>query len=702
MSALLLVSFEACTLYRCPAFCSMTPSASSDSDADGTPVGVDVGGTFTDFVVVTEGKVQVHKVPTTDPQHEAVVEGMEAVEPESTAPVVHGTTTATNALLERRGARTALVTTEGFADVLAIGRQNRPDLYDLRPSRPPPLVPKERRLEVPERMSADGDVIMPLDEAAVRALAERLAEREVESIALVFLFSYRASGHEERAAEILSEVLPDVPITRSSALLPAYREYERTATTVVNAYVRPTVEQYLDRLEDALDGRSVRIMQSNGGTIGLGPAGRQASRLALSGPAGGVVGALGVARRAFGTESPRILTLDMGGTSADVALCNGDVPRTSEHTIAGLPLRLPTTDIHTVGAGGGSIAHVDAGGSLRVGPESAGAEPGPVCYGRGGTAPTVTDAHLVLGRLHAEHILGGTGSLDVAPEAAFDALAQLGQALDRSPEEAALGVLRVANATMERALRRVSVERGHDPREYTLVPFGGAGPLHAAALADALGMERILVPPTPGVLSALGLLMADVVYDTMRALLRSASALVEDPAPLQAAAENAAEEVREALNEHGTVSLAAELDLRYAGQSYELQVPLQMPISGSRVADAVQHFHERHEERYGHADPEEPVEVVAVRVRGTVATPAPSLPSEPETEEPTEIAALGTRPVWFDLDGPTETHTYIREGLRHGHTLDGPAILHQYDTTIVIPPAWTARVDAWQNVWLER
>jgi N-methylhydantoinase A len=396
------------------------------------------------------------------------------------------------------------------------------------------------------------------------------------------------------------------------------------------------------------------------------------------------------------------MTLDMGGTSADVALCDGAVPRTTEHTIADLPLRLPTTDIHTVGAGGGSIAHVDAGGSLRVGPESAGAEPGPVCYGRGGTDPTVTDAHLVLGRLHAARLLGGDDTLDVAPDAARDAVAELGTSLDLSPEETAFGILRVANATMERALRRVSVERGHDPRDYTLVPFGGAGPLHATALADALGMERVLVPPTPGVLSALGLLMADVVYDTARAVLSRAHALADDPSPLVNVAEAAAEDVQATLADHGTPMLTLELDLRYEGQSYELSVPLATPVTEDHMTDAVRTFHNRHRERYGHADPEEPVEVVALRVRGRVEIPPPDLPREPKTDQPLDDAVLASRPVWFDAEGPTPTTTYDRTALHNGHTFDGPAVLHQYDTTIVVPPDWRARIDALQNVWIER
>jgi N-methylhydantoinase A len=671
------------------------------SDASASPpVGVDVGGTFTDFVVLDERQgLRVHKEPTTAPQDRGVVRGLEALEVGPRAAVVHGTTAATNALLERRGARTALLATEGFADVLAIGRQNRPDLYDLAPSRPEPLVPEALRYGIPERVGADGEVLAPLDEDAVRAVADDLEARGVESVAVAYLFSYRFPEHERRTAAVLREAGFDGPITRSSALLPEHREYERTATTAVNAYVRPPIAGYLDRLGDALGDRTLRVMQSTGGVIGPATAEREAARLALSGPAGGVVGALGIARRALeaGGEEPKILTLDMGGTSTDVALCNGGVPRTTDHAVAGLPLRLPATDIHTVGAGGGSIASVDAGGSLRVGPESAGAEPGPVCYGRGGTAPTVTDANLVLGRLRADRLLGGGDALDVAPEAARRALADLGGRLDRSPEAAARGVVRIATATMERALRRVSVERGHDPADYTLVAFGGAGPLHAAGLAEALGIEAVLVPPAPGVLSALGLLLADEVFDTSRPLLERAEALADAPEPLRAAAQDAAGEVRDRLGPQAPAVEHA-LDLRYAGQSYELTVPLAGPDA---LKAAVAAFHERHRSRYGHAHPDAPVEVVALRTRGIVAADPPALPTEPATDAPLAAARLGKRPVWFG-EAPVPTPAYDRSALRHGHAFEGPAVVHQYDATLVVPPGWRARVDRWQNVRLRR
>ena len=643
----------------------------------------------------------MHKVATTpDDQSRGVGAGLADLGTSEEAVVVHGTTVATNALLERRGARTALLTTEGFADVLVIGRQNRPHLYRFSQARPPPLVPDALRFEVAERLDAQGRVLQPLDEEAVRHLAGRLGEAEVESLAVVFLFAYQNAEHERAAARIIREHLPGLPISTSSAVLPEHREYERTSTTVINAYVRPVVARYLECLDKTLGRRPVRVMQSNGGAIGLTQASAEAARLVLSGPAGGVVGAMAVARRAMGTDVPRLLTFDMGGTSSDVALCPGEIPRTSEGTISDLPLRLPTVEIHTVGAGGGSIARVDAGGVLRVGPESAGAVPGPVCYGRGGTRPTVTDANLVLGRLDAEHFLGGSAQLDA--EAARNALARLGEPLGLSPERAALGVLRVAGATMERALRRVSIERGHDPRDYTLVPFGGAGPMHACALAEALGIRRVLVPPSPGVLSALGLLMADVVYDAARTVLRPVAALLEDPSELRSAAEALTDRVGEVLGRERVEDpdLQMLLDLRYAGQSYELEVPLSTPVTPMHLEEAVRAFHRLHEQRYGHSMAAEPVEAVALRVRGSAPGVQPDLPQDPPADTDVRVARVGEREVYFD--GPVESACYDRDRLRHGHRFGGPALVYQYDATLVVPPGWNARVDAWRNVWVER
>lgn len=668
-------------------------------------IGIDVGGTFTDFVWLVEGQLHTYKEATTPTdQSQAIVTGLDALGVASDAAVVHGTTVATNALLEYRGARTALLTTQGFSDVLAIGRQNRPYLYRLSQQRPPSLVPEPLRFEIAERLDADGNVLTPLAEDTIQQLVASLKEHEVESLAIIFLHAFQNPEHEHLAAALIRELLPDLSLSLSTDILPEYREYERTATTVINAYVQPIVARYLKRLDKALGTRSVRVMQSNGGTIGLRQASEQAARLVLSGPAGGVVGAFGLAQRAMNTDTPPILTFDMGGTSTDVALCPGLIPRTSESTIAGLPLRLPTTEIHTVGAGGGSIAHVDAGDVLHVGPESAGAVPGPVCYGRGGTAPTVTDANLLLGRLNAGQFLGGSDALTLETDAAREALTRLGNQLNLSVEATALGIVRVANATMERALRRVSVERGYDPRDYVLIPFGGAGPLHACDLAQALDIQRILVPPFPGVLSALGLLMADVVYDASHAVLQTMDRLQDDPDMLQEACETLSKQVREILAQEDEAEplLTAFLELRYIGQSYELEVPLSLPLSSSHLSQARTTFHEHHAQRYGYATPERPVEAVTVRVRGQVPGAKLNLSPELQTDTNANVAYLGDHPVWFDAQGPMQTACYDRAHLHHGHIFAGPAMVYQYDTTLVIAPGWHAHVDAWRNIWLTR
>ena len=668
-------------------------------------VGIDIGGTFTDFVFLVDGSLRVYKLATTArDQSSAVVDGLQLLDVDAPASIVHGTTIATNALLERRGARTALLTTEGFADLLVIGRQNRPQLYSFRQSRPPPLVPDTCRFDVPERLDASGSVLTKLEEAAVMDIAGRIAAQDIESVAIVFLHSFLNPRHEKRAAECIRRRLPDLPISLSSEILPEYREYERTATTVINAYIRPIVAHYLNRLERAMDNRTVRVMQSNGGTIGITQAAKQAARLVLSGPAGGVVGAFSLACCAMERDDPRVVTFDMGGTSTDVALCPGQIPGTAEGNIAGLPLRLPSVDIHTVGAGGGSIARVDAGGVLRVGPNSAGAEPGPVCYGRGGTEPTVSDANLVLGRLDAGAFLGGSKTIHLDVDAAREAVAQLGRYIGLSVEATALGVIRVANATMERALRSVSVERGHDPREYVLVPFGGAGPMHACDLAEALDMRHILIPPNPGVLSAFGLLMADITYESSHAVITRSEALASNLDPLVDITNGCIERVRQIFKNEGICNPAIDgrLDMRYCGQSYELEIPIQLPITETHLDFSLKAFHDAHKQRYGHAMEHEPVEVVTLRIRGTAPGARPDLPYLPVTARDIADALVAEKKVWFETMGPAVTDCYDRSRLFHGHRFHGPAMVYQYDTTIVLLPGWKARVDGWQNLWLER
>ena len=680
-------------------------------------VGIDVGGTFTDFVVSDGGELRIYKLPTTpDDQSRAIVDGLKDLGVEA-ADVVHGMTVATNALLERKGAQTALLTTEGFADVLVLGRQNRPHIYHLYQERPPTLVADPWRLEVAERVTHTGEVARALDEEQVRELAARLATAEIESLAIAFLFSYRNPDHEIRAAELIRATCPDLPLSLSSEILPEYREFERTSTTVINAYVQPLVARYLQRLAQALEHSSVRIMQSNGGAIGLQQAAAQAARVVLSGPAGGVVGAYDVARQAAevevgndpdsgnaGEAEPRIITFDMGGTSTDVALCPGSIPATSESTITDLPLRLPVIDIHTVGAGGGSIALVDAGGALHVGPRSAGAVPGPVCYGRGGLEPTVTDANLVLGRLDPGGFLGGKGAVTLDLDAAQSVMAALGAQLNLTAEEAALGVVRVANATMERALRRVSVERGYDPRLFSMVPFGGAGPLHACELAASLGIRQVLVPPIPGVLSAYGMLVADVVHDSSISVLGDAAHLALNPQPIQKAFEDLQETVRDVLAREGfsRPAVSARLDMRYKGQSYELPVALSLPIDAAALGEAVTAFHAAHARRYGYDMAAEPVEIVTLRVRGRGSAPAPRLPQAPLASADAGAARIGAKDVWFSSDGPTGCACYDRRLLQPGNRFIGPAIVYQFDTTIVVAPGWHAHVDTFANLWMER
>ncbi len=658
-------------------------------------IGIDVGGTFTDFVLVSSGTLQILKVPTTKVQSLGIAGGMARLQPAATGPIIHGTTIATNALLQRSGAHTALLTTRGFTDVLAIGRQNRPHLYQLSQQRRPPLAPQSRRFEVSERLSADGEVVIPLCVSEVSSLAEHLLNAGVESVAIVFLFSYMNAEHEQHAAALLRDYIPGIRLSLSSDIIPEYREYERTATTVINAYVQPLVSRYLQELAAVVHPRTLRVMQSSGGTVGTEQAAREPARLVLSGPAGGVAGAFGIARQVL--DDPRIITFDMGGTSTDVALCPGRIPHTTECTIAGLPLRLPCTRIHTVGAGGGSIARIGAGGLLHVGPESAGAVPGPICYRRGGVLPTVTDANVVLGRMVSDRVLGGMPrALDVGSARAL--LRELGEILDMDTETTALGIVRVANAAMERALRRVSLERGYDPRSYTLVPFGGAGPLHACELAEALGIRRILVPRYPGVLSALGLLMADVTADSSSALLHSLETLENNPDRAGAVLASLRRRVLSALGSTDA-TLMASLDLRYRGQSYELQTPVELPLTAATIANARQRFHDLHERRYGYAAAEQTVESTAIRLRGSLPGADVSMPAEPLTDSPCQPSYHS--PVWLDMDGPVSVPCYERQNLCHGQTFTGPAIVFQYDATLLVTRAWQVTIDARANAILQ-
>jgi N-methylhydantoinase A len=668
-------------------------------------IGIDIGGTFTDFVLFDEttGEVQTYKTLST-PKDPAVAvltqlsnlksqianHKPEVVNRHAHPSIVHGSTVATNALLERKGAITALITTEGFRDLLEIGRQNRPDIYDLFSRRLPALVPPELRFEVPERVDHRGQPIQPLDPTGLEALIEQLSNAAVSSVAVSLLFSFLYPEHENIIAVRLRDT--GFFVSASNEVLPEFREYERTSTTVVNAYVSPVMDRYLARLERESGISDFRVMQSNGGSIGVSQARREAVRCVLSGPAGGVVGARYVATTA-GFE--QLLTFDMGGTSTDVSLCIGDIQITTESEIGGLPIRIPVIDIHTVGSGGGSIAYVDVGGALRVGPQSAGADPGPVCYGQGGQQPTVTDANLILGRLPADHFLGGQMALDVpAAEAALNRLAQEARLAPRpdltTAQTAALGVIEVVNAHMERALRAISVQRGHDPRDFTLVSFGGAGGLHAADLARGLSIPRVLIPPNAATLSAFGMLAADVVKDYVRTIMRSDDISYNEIEALIAplVAQGQTDIVAEGIPP-SEVTIERLLDMRYQGQSYELMVPL--------TANFVDDFHAAHLYAYSYSEPSVPVEVVNMRVRAIGHLPRPVLtPTAPGPADPT-MALLDRRPVVLAGD-VAEISFYDGHALQPGHQLHGPAIVIHPDTTIFIGPEDEMAMDAYKNL----
>jgi len=647
-------------------------------------IGVDTGGTFTDFVVVRDGRIEIFKeLSTPHRPDDAIMQGIGRLGAAGVQEVVHGSTVATNALLERKGARTALLTTEGFEDVIVIGRQTRRELYDIFVTRPAPLVPDGLRFGVRERTLYDGSIEVALDRKQLQSLIEDLRRNNVESIAVSLLYSFANTAHEDAILSALESL--GVPVSLSSRILPEYREYERTSTTVINAYLAPLMSRYLLRLHDRLGTGSLRVMQSNGGAVQAATAAAAPVRTLLSGPAGGVVGAFQVAQA--GGYS-RIITFDMGGTSTDVALCNNDIKVTNESQVDGMPVGISMMDIHTVGAGGGSIADLDPGGALKVGPESAGADPGPICYGKGERL-TVTDANLILGRLRPEFFLGGTMKLATDRVASSIAKLEWTRAW-KSPQELAQGVIDVVNNNMEQAIRLISVERGYDPRDFALFCFGGAGGLHAANLARGLGMKRVVVPRFPGALSALGLLLADVRKDYSRTLLIDV--------------EGSSRQLKSALTELHAIGLGelqAEgftkrqiqsmdfADLRYRGQSYELTVNL-----GSGFVDR---FHQEHERRYGYANRGRPIELVNVRATFLGRTVKPEFRKAPKSRG--RAKPVGKDSVWIDRKRVT-TAIYDRASLGHGHVIHGPAIIGEYSSTTLVPPNARCDVDAFMNLVL--
>lgn len=685
-----------------------------DETATDWVVGVDVGGTFTDFYAFERSSktIRVHKTPSTpDNPAKAIIAGLEhlgqsgAVPLEAVTRLAHGTTVATNALIQRKGGTVAVVTTRGFRDLLEIGRQVRPRMYDLKADYPPPLAKREHRFEITERIGAAGEVITPLDESEIDALVEQIRGIGAQACAVCLLFAYANAEHEQRIGEILRARLPDVAISLSSEVQPEFREFERFSTTLLNTYLQPVLNSYMSHLESELARLSpsahVGINQSSGGLMSIERARSFPIRTALSGPAAGAMGAIHVAELA---ERPDIITLDMGGTSADVALIrNYETDLSFERDVAGFPVRLPMVDINTVGAGGGSIAWFDRDGLLKVGPLSAGAVPGPACYGRGGTEPTVTDANAVLGRLSVRGLLDGAMTLDV--EASHEAIRPLAEQMGFTVEKTAQGLLGIVTANMMRAIRAISVERGHDPRDCTLMPFGGAGPLHANAVARALGIREVLVPFSPGILCAQGLVVADLKEDFVRS---HRVPLTSDSLPsLQASLDGLVEEAHRWFD-HEQVApsqrrLQVSLDMRYIGQNFELRVPLEIDESSPKLPDSkTLHaaFFRAHEANYGFHNPDDAVEAVNLRMTARGELPSLPTPQAPEsasqTPEPVE-----RRPVWFEAEEAENTPIYRRVDLAPGCRIEGPAVIDQFDATTLVYPGDVARVDESLSLILE-
>jgi N-methylhydantoinase A len=656
------------------------------------------------------GRLTVAKVATTpeDPSR-GIVRGVSEIldgrDPGALTFFGHGTTVATNALIEHRGVETGLITTRGFRDLLELGRQRRPKLYDLQCDKPEPLVRRSRRLEVTERVTYDGAVERPLDEDEVRSAVRELGRAGVGAVAVCFLYSYVRPEHEQLVQRILREELPDVFVSASHDVMPEFREYERLTTTVVNAYLGPIVSRYLACLEPELAGAGVtvspHITQSNGGVISFATAREHPVRTILSGPSTGLVGAAFIGGMA-GLRN--LITFDMGGTSTDVALIEDGRPAPAgEAEVSGYPIKAPMLDMNTVGAGGGSIAWIDSGGHLKVGPRSAGAVPGPACYGQGGEDPTVTDANVLLGTLNPTHLLGGRMPID--REAARRAVRRLAEPLGMDEAATAQGILSVVTANMARAIRVISVQRGHDPRDYTLVAFGGAGPLHAVRLARELEIPRVLVPQTPGVLCALGLLVSDLRTNySLTRLLPAAEASVDAVRDAFAGLERRARGWfdRERIPE-GRRTLERTVDMRYAGQNYELGV--EMPdgdVSHASMVELVESFHRSHERMYGYAATEEPVQMVTFRLEARGLTPRATIHPEAQHGEDPGPALVSERRVHLpEAGGEVACPVYDRARLRPGNRLRGPAVVEQMDSTTVILPGDAARVDPYRNLVLE-
>lgn len=679
----------------------MQPLISNNSDRqpfDSTHIlGVDTGGTFTDFVYYEQGKLTIHKVLSTPHAPEqAILQGIKELGLDKqldNLAIVHGSTVATNAVLEKKGVKTVYISNTGLADVLTIGRQARKELYNLCPRPESPPVPRSLCYEVNSRVSASGRRLQSLSDNELQLLNEFIHEHQPQAVAINLLFSFLNDQDEQRIENSLKNNFPELFISRSSEILPEYKEYERGIATWLNAWVGPLVQGYLKRLIQAIKPAQLAVMQSSGGTIAADKAAAQAVRMLLSGPAGGLAGAKYIA-----AQQADLLTFDMGGTSTDVAVIEGELQLTSEGHIGDYPVAISMVDMHTIGAGGGSIAYVDAGGVLQVGPESAGASPGPACYGLGGKQATVTDANLILGRLSADAFLGGSMSLDIS--AANEVIEKLAKSLSLTAAAAASGIIQVANEHMSRALRVMSIQRGIDPKTLTLVPFGGAGALHVCALADNLHMSRVMVPVHAGVLSAFGMVVAPHSRDsshTINLLLeaRLATQMQEQISEqLKILSRRGIAELKsEGINE-AQISTHYSVDLRYAGQSYTLNVPWTEQTGALDIA--LQAFHELHRKRYGHQH-DQPVELVNVRVK--VSAPPVTL-SLPELTQATENTLVTAKRQVYGIDSAVPV--YQREQLYSGHKLEGPALIVEQVSTTWLAPDWQCVVDPVGNLILRK
>ena len=655
-------------------------------------IGIDTGGTFTDFVIFAGRRILTLKLPSTpDDPSRAILQGLrEFLDEDGASTVIHGTTVATNALLERKGARIALLTTRGFEDVLAIGRQTRRFLYSLRGERRAPIVEQGMSFGLDERMTAGGASVRAPSRAEIRTVLDRIAARGAEAVAVSFINAYADPGHEDLVAEEIRRRGGLASI--SSRLLPEYREYERTSTTAVNAYLMPILHRYLSNLERNMGRAELRIMQSNEGYISASKAKAEPIRTALSGPAGGAVASLHVARAA---GFPNVVSFDMGGTSTDVSLIEGRLRRTSENEIGDFPVRVPIIDIHSVGAGGGSLASVDSGGSLRVGPRSAGADPGPACYGRGELA-TVTDANLVLGRIDPDFFLGGR--MKISRERSLAAVGRIAAAIGKSVPATAQGIVDVANINMEKAIRVISIERGFDPREFALFSFGGAGGMHAADMASHLRMKAVLVPANSGVLSAFGLLLADSVKDYSRSVLRILEHVrdVELDRSFREFERRGLKDMKEDGFGPEAVVFEKSLDLRYLGQSYEIN----LPFRGRPVATLRSEFDRAHRKSYSYIHPDAPVEIVNVRMKARGLAPKFRLRKAVAPRAADPGRAVLKRQTLHYRGRSFPANVYDRAGLFPGARLRGPALVADFGSTTFLPPGFSLRVDAYLNLIL--